>query len=179
MREFTRQDAFQRRRIHINQPIRNALLITEQQLLNMQVVIEKDLDDDLPEILGDANRLEQVFLDIIANSRDAMEGQERERVLHVRSYASELDGRPAVAVEITDTGPGIPLEIRDKIFEPFFTTKEVGKGTGLGLLISFSIVEEHKGRIEVQDPPGGGTSMIVLIPVEQPGTSKDEDGGEA
>ncbi len=163
LREFSRQAEMHRRPISINEPIDNALVITGQQLLNMQIEIRKQLDPDLPPVMADANHLEQVFLDIIANARDAMEELEQ-RVLTIRSYSCHCDGRPSVVVTISDTGPGIPAEVRDKIFEPFFTTKEVGKGTGLGLAICYGIIEEHGGTIRVEDQPEGGTTLRIALP---------------
>ncbi len=159
LREFSRQSEMRREPLEVNRPIRNALVITGQQLLNMQIEIQQDLEEDLPAVLGDANHLEQVFLDIIANARDAMEGLER-RQLHIRSARCEQ----GVEIVISDTGPGIPAEVRDKIFEPFFTTKEAGKGTGLGLSICYGIIEEHGGIIEATRNRQGGTSIRIVLP---------------
>jgi two-component system NtrC family sensor kinase len=164
LREFSRQSALEARPISLVQPLDDALLITGQQLLNHEIDIRREIAADLPQVLGDPNYLEQVFLDIIANARDAMVGQAGERVLTIRAEHTELDGQPAAAVSIADTGPGIPDAIREQIFEPFFTTKEVGKGTGLGLSIAYGIVEQHKGRIEVDSAPGRGATFRIVIP---------------
>jgi len=109
-----------------------------------------------------------VFLDIIANARDAMEGQSGPRELSIRAWRTKLGGRPAAAVTITDTGPGIPDEVREKLFEPFFTTKPVGKGTGLGLSIAYGIIEQHEGRIEAESAPGQGATFRITIPAYEP-----------
>ncbi len=164
LRDFARQSNIERKRIDINEPLSNALLICSQQLMNMHISVEKDLAEDLPAINGDANHLEQVFLDVIANARDALEPVEGEKSLSLRSYTDGLDGNPAVVVEIRDTGPGISPEVIDKIFEPFFTTKPVGKGTGLGLPICYGIIEEHCGRIDVESEAGQGTTFTIRIP---------------
>ncbi|MBI5499603.1 MAG: cache domain-containing protein [Deltaproteobacteria bacterium] len=168
LREFSRQSELEPRPISVLQPLENALLITGQQLLNHQIEIRRDFGEDLPGILGDPSYLEQVFLDIIANARDAMEGREGDKVLTIRAFRATLGDRPAAAVSIGDTGPGIPEAIREQIFEPFFTTKGVGKGTGLGLAIAYGIVEQHKGRIEFDSVPGQGATFRILIPAHEP-----------
>jgi signal transduction histidine kinase len=89
-------------------------------------------------------------------------------VLAIRAWRTELDGRPAAAVSIADTGPGIPEEVREKLFEPFFTTKPVGKGTGLGLSIAYGIIEQHEGRIEAENVPGQGAAFRITIPAYDP-----------
>jgi len=164
LREFSRQTDIDKSEIDINLPLSNALLISRQQLMNMQIEIEHSLTNGLPPILGDANLLEQVFLDLLANARDAIEDQAGERRLRVRTAHSMLNTQPAVAVTISDTGPGIPPEVRDKIFEPFFTTKPMGKGTGLGLSTCHGIIEEHGGRIDLETAHGRGTTLTILLP---------------
>jgi PAS domain S-box-containing protein len=164
LREFSRGPELELRSMRIEQPIDSALLITGQQLMNEQVVIRRDVRPDLPPVLGDAGFLEQALLDVIANAREAMATIDGEKVLAIRAAHATLRGRPAVAVEISDTGPGIPEEIRDKIFEPFFTTKVGGQGTGLGLAVVHGIVEQHGGRIEVDGAPGKGATFRILVP---------------
>ncbi|MBI5015502.1 MAG: Cache 3/Cache 2 fusion domain-containing protein [Deltaproteobacteria bacterium] len=165
LKEFSRETSLELRELDPLLPLENALLLSGQQLLNRGIEVEKDLAPDLPRILGDANALEQVFLNLIANARDALEGVEGPRRVTFAASASELGGRPAVALDVTDTGPGVPPGLRGKIFEPFFTTKEAGQGTGLGLSISYGIVEQHGGRIEVSNGPEGGACFRVLLPV--------------
>ena len=165
LREFSRQAPMALSPLDPHVPLENALLIIGQQLLNLNIRVERELCPDPPHIMGDANHLEQVFLDLIANARDAMNEPGRDRVLSVRSYRDTLNGKPAFCVALCDTGPGVPPGIRDKIFEPFFTTKELGKGTGLGLPICFGIVEAHGGHIELVSEPEKGACFIVTIPV--------------
>lgn len=166
LREFSRQAEMEHVAIDVNETIDNALIITGQQLLNLQIVIERNLAPELPEVLGDANHLEQVFLDMIANARDAMESCER-RELRISTRVEQQEGRGVVVVAISDSGPGVPSEVRDKIFEPFFTTKEIGKGTGLGLAICYGIIQEHGGRIQVEDNPLGGATFNIVLPVAE------------
>jgi signal transduction histidine kinase len=118
----------------------------------LQVVAE--LEEPLPPVLADPSQLEQVFLNICLNGCQAMGGSGR---LVVR--ASAADGR--VAVEIADSGPGIPAEVRPHVFKPFFTTKR--EGNGLGLAISARIVAEHGGHIGYRCPPEGGTVFTITL----------------
>jgi len=167
LREFSRQTKPEFILIDINQPIENAMIITGQQLMNHNINIEKHLSDDLPKILGDVNQLEQVFLNLISNARDAMEDTMEERKLTISSYSVDENGNPYIAVSFKDTGVGIPKDNLDKITEPFFSTKPAGKGTGLGLSLCFGIIESHSGRIEIQSEPAKGTEVKIFIPANK------------
>ncbi len=169
LREFSRQTKPEFQKLDINLPIENVLMITGQQLLNHNISVARDLSDDLPEILGDSNQLEQVFLNLISNARDAMDVTSGSKELTISSYIMEDDGVPFVAVSIKDTGVGIPVKNVDKVFEPFYTTKPVGKGTGLGLSLCFGIIEAHGGRLEIKSRHFKGTEVIVLLPVKESG----------
>jgi PAS domain S-box-containing protein len=166
LKEFSRQTQPEFREIDVNRPIENALMITGQQLLNHNISIVRKLSDNLPKILGDASQLEQVFLNLISNARDAMDTAAGRKELTIRSYKNE--GTSQVAVSVTDTGAGISEENLSKVFEPFFSTKPVGKGTGLGLSLCFGIIEAHGGRIEIKSKPGKGTEVVVYLPVKGP-----------
>jgi len=122
------------------------------------VSVIKELAQNLPAVNGSGNRLQQVFLNLFLNARDAMPSG---GMLEVRT--SSENG--TVSAEVTDTGVGIPGENLHRIFDPFFTTKATGRGTGLGLSVSYGIVQEHKGRIEVRSTPGKGTSFRLDFPV--------------
>ncbi len=165
LRDFSRQSKFDFRPMNITEPIENALLITGQQLLNHGIRIVKDFQPDIPQIRGDANQLEQVFLNLISNARDAMEKGERKRELTLATSLLRHNGWNDVEVIVRDTGAGIPEEDVEKVFEPFFSTKEVGKGTGLGLSICYGIIEAHGGRIEVESKVNEGTTFRVILPV--------------
>jgi PAS domain S-box-containing protein len=170
LREFSRQTKPELQSIDVHQPIENALMITGQQLLNHGISLVRQLAPDLPKILGDANQLEQVFLNLIANARDAIDdggGQKKE--LTITTGLSEDEGAPSILVSIKDTGVGIPPENMEKIFEPFFSTKPVGKGTGLGLSLCYGIVEAHGGRIDIKSQVGEGTKVRITLPVEETG----------
>lgn len=165
LREFSRQTESDFQELEINRPIENALILTGQQLLNHNITIIKKLSEDLPLIIGDSNQLEQVFLNLISNARDAMETVPGPKELTIHSYLSDEDDPPSVVVSVQDTGEGIPEEILDKVLEPFFSTKKVGKGTGLGLSLCFGIVEAHGGRLGIKSQPGVGTEVTIHLPV--------------
>ena len=169
LREFSRQTRPEFQVVDVNQPIENALMITGQQLLNHSIAIKRHLGEDLPKVIGDSSQLEQVFLNIISNARDAMEEKEGSKALTISSYFTEDDTGRWVVVSMKDTGMGIPKENLDKILEPFFTTKPVGKGTGLGLSLCFGIIEAHEGHIEIVSEYGQGTEMKVFLPVKESG----------
>ncbi|MCJ7686931.1 MAG: ATP-binding protein, partial [Desulfobacteraceae bacterium] len=167
--EFSRQTKPEFKEIDINQPVENALIITGQQLLNHNISIVRRLSQDLPKVIGDSNQLEQVFLNLISNARDAMAEITGPKELTILSYMSEYEGSPMVVVSVQDTGEGIPEENLNKVLEPFFSTKPVGKGTGLGLSLCFGIIEAHGGRLEIESQHGSGTEVKILLPAKASG----------
>jgi signal transduction histidine kinase len=122
--------------------------------------VRTDLGSSQPRIFGDSFKLEQVFINLVTNAAHAAADRD---IPEIRLSASERDGFLVIAVE--DNGCGIPEGDRGRIFDPFYTTKRVGEGTGLGLSVSFGIVEEHGGFIEVESQEGEGTKMSVGIPL--------------
>jgi two-component system NtrC family sensor kinase len=122
--------------------------------------IVKELDDHLPEIVGDPQQLQQVFLNLLLNGADAI--PEGGKITIKTSHDKE--GK-TIAIKVQDTGKGIPSELKERIFQPFFTTKGKGKGTGLGLAVSKRIVEEHGGSIEVANNVSGGGAFTIILPV--------------
>jgi len=174
LREFGRKSGpDEMGQVNVNHAIREAFTLLGAQLKLRQIDVRLDLQEDLPPILGVSNRLEQVFLNLVMNARDAMDegGDRAEKVLHIRSF-QEGD---LVGVAVADTGVGIPEEIRERIFEPFFTTKEVGKGTGLGLSISYGIVKDCGGTIRVESKVGAGTTFILTFPAAAGATGQPEE----
>jgi two-component system, LuxR family, sensor kinase FixL len=123
---------------------------------------EPDCAPAISVIYADRQQLRQVLLNLFTNAVDAMPGGGR---LVPRVRSGELAGRPAVVVEVTDTGTGIPPELIPRVSEPFFTTKPEGKGTGLGLAICRRIVKQHQGTMEVESRPGEGTTVRIALPV--------------
>ena len=159
--EFSRQSLGQRTLFDLNEIINRCVeLIGHQPLFhNIEIILE--LDPELPQIIGDPGQLQQVFTNLLLNASDAMSGQGK---FTITSHPAP--GGDGVALAFTDTGPGIPPEIRDKIFEPFFTTKPPGKGTGLGLSIVYGVLQRHGGSIEVDSGPEGGTTFTINLPLE-------------
>jgi PAS domain S-box-containing protein len=165
LKDFSRQSKLDFKQMDISEPIENALLITGQQLLNHGIRVVKDFQPDLPKIRGDSTQLEQVFLNLIANAKDAMETADRKKELTIRTSLIRNYSWNDIEISFTDTGIGIAEENREKIFEPFFSTKEVGKGTGLGLSICYGIIEAHGGRIEVDSRANEGATFRVILPI--------------
>ncbi|MBI4767658.1 MAG: PAS domain S-box protein [Deltaproteobacteria bacterium] len=165
LREFSRQTESDFQELDINQPVENALMLTGQQLLNHNITINRRLTEGLPKIAGDSGQLEQVFLNLISNARDAMETVTGLKELTIHSYLTEEEEETMVVVSVKDTGEGIPEVILSKVLEPFFSTKPVGKGTGLGLSLCFGIVEAHGGRLKIKSQVGIGTEVKILLPV--------------
>jgi two-component system NtrC family sensor kinase len=143
--------------LDLNKVVRETLALVEHQMTKTGVTATLALADNLPRIKGNPGKLQQVFLNLFLNARDAME---RGGVLALKT--SSLDGR--VLITVADSGAGIARENLAKIFDPFFTTKGAKKGTGLGLSISYGIVREHGGDIEVQSEIGAGTRFELSFP---------------
>ena len=162
MRDFARIADTKPGKADINKPIRDVFKIIGEQLRLRQIELELHLDENLPPIMADSNRLEQVFINLVTNARNAMEDKMSgpTKLLKIRSFINNGD----VTVTVSDTGIGIPEDIIDRIFDPFFTTKEVGKGTGLGLSISYGIVKDYGGTIRVESEVGTGTTFELRFP---------------
>ncbi len=161
--DFSRPKARLKRRADLNQIIEDALFLVKHHHKYRGITLERELTDGLPVIEANHEQLIQVFLSLMLNAIDAMEGK---GVLSVRT-GSYRDGREVMA-EFEDTGAGIPRDALAKIFEPFFTTKQPGRGTGLGLSICYGIVQEHGGRILVDSQIGRGSIFRVTLPVHPP-----------
>ncbi|MCG2774755.1 MAG: PAS domain S-box protein [Desulfobacterales bacterium] len=168
MREFGRKSDVTKRKTDTNKVLSKALEIFAQQLKLREIEVVKELQEDLPPILADSNRLEQVFINLLINARDAIEAKWEEsdhkggdKKIFLKTGSK--DGM--VIIEVKDTGIGIPQSIFDKIFEPFFTTKKVGRGTGLGLSISYGIIQDFGGSIHVLSNKNGGASFVIKLPV--------------
>ncbi len=157
---FSRPSALQVSRLDLNALLTECLALLSPKLYGHKVEVHCDLDKSLPQVLGDADRLEQVFINILNNAIEAMPQGGR---LAVTTGANA--GRHVYA-QVTDTGLGITEEDLKKVFDPFFTTKQPGRGTGLGLSVSYGIIRDHGGSIEVSSVPGRGTTFQVILPLE-------------
>jgi len=154
---FSRTGAAEFTEVNLNTVLEEALSLVSHPFKTARITVIKSLGRGLPPVHGSTNRLQQVFLNLFLNARDAMPGG---GMLEVRTGWNN----GSVEVEITDTGAGIPQEFLNRIFDPFFTTKSSGRGTGLGLSVSYGIVKEHAGKIEVRSTPGKGTSFRLEFP---------------
>ena len=157
LRNFTRLDEDERKPADINQGIESALLMLKHQLKNRVEVIKEF--GKLPPVMCYPGKLNQVFLNLLANAGQAIAGKGQ---IFIKTFS---DGE-IVTISIRDTGAGMTPEVRKHIFEPFFTTKPVGEGTGLGLPITYGIIEAHDGNIEVYSEPGMGTEFVITLPVK-------------
>lgn len=175
LRIFARTDSLNDTKpIDINQPLKNVFLLIGESLRLKDIAVRKEFSNSTLLVNANANRLEQVFLNIIQNAKDAMEKLpvDAPKVLTIKSFPGENN---AVEVRISDNGGGIPTEIRKKVFEPFFTTKEVGKGTGLGLSIAYNIVRDMGGNIEFHVDERVGTTFILTFPNMIQSNAKDNN----
>jgi len=161
---LARQRPPERRRVVLNEVIREALDIVSYPLRMDGVDVVLDLDPELPVLMGDPHQLHQVVLNLVTNAQDAMRGNDGPRMMVVSSSFDKRARR--VRLEVSDTGPGIPAAVRSRLFEPFFTTKPQGQGTGLGLSLCQGVVENHGGTIEAESEEGKGALFRVELPLE-------------
>lgn len=168
VRSFARKSDFKMQELDINQPIEDSLMLLRQQLKVRNIQLKIFPGENLPRVKGDPNQLEQVFLNLIANARDALDQSKsrKRRELVVRTSLSK--DKNNVETIFQDTGCGISKENMKNIFNPFFTTKSSSRGIGLGLSITYRIIENHKGRIEVFSEEGNGTTFKIILPMFTP-----------
>jgi two-component system NtrC family sensor kinase len=166
---FARQHKPERRLIDLNEIVRNTIELRRYALRGQGIDVQTQLDPSLPHTLGDSFQLQQVFLNLIANSEHALRSVHRDRVITIRTWQAGA----SLSVSVSDTGEGIAPEALPQIFNPFYTTKEVGEGTGLGLSISDGIVREHGGRIAVESTLGVGSMFTVELPLTEPASAMD------
>jgi C4-dicarboxylate-specific signal transduction histidine kinase len=148
--------------VDVDDVIERSLLLVQEQLRLRGIEVELELCPDELLVLANPIQLEQVFINLLTNARDALEDSRRKLI----KIASDRD-EERIKIAFSDTGPGIPRELQQRIFDPFFTTKEVGTGTGLGLSITYSILKEYGGEISVANRRGGGATFLIELPVAQ------------
>lgn len=168
LRTFSRQATGHMELIRVNQAVEDSLSMLSEQLKLQNIEIHLQLDENLPQVRGDTNQIEQVVLNLITNARDSLDRAEKKEI-SLRTYQDN----GSVVIEVVDSGSGIPSEIIENVFDPFFTTKPVDKGTGLGLSISHGIVELHGGEIEVESTPDKGSIFRVKLPAVENGMAND------
>jgi two-component system NtrC family sensor kinase len=147
--------------IDLNRVLDDTIQLLESQLRNTQIEVVRSYGAELPLVPGNAPKLQQVFMNLILNARDAMPEGGRLEI----STASDED---SVIIKFRDSGMGIDPEHLSKIYDPFFTTKGIGKGTGLGLAVSYGIIKDHSGHIDVESKPGEGALFMITLPLATP-----------
>jgi PAS domain S-box-containing protein len=153
-----RQSPMERRPVDMNAVVEETLMLVGKQMSKDRIQILTTLDPDLPKIRGEPHTLQQVLMNLLVNARDAMPGGGIVRIETSRATGQE----GGVRLVVGDTGPGIPADVLPRISEPFYTTKTAG--TGLGLPLSYNIIREHGGQVEVDSAPGRGTRFIITLP---------------
>jgi len=170
--DFAREKTPEKAMVDINQLIQETVRFVERSAALQQIEIATELDPDLPCLSVDADLMKQVFMNILVNAQQAINGPGRivvrTRLHTARRLPDCAGGQPAVEIAVTDTGCGIPEANLQRIFDPFFTSKEVGKGTGLGLSVSYGIVRSHGGEIAVESTVGEGSTFRVCLPARVP-----------
>jgi hypothetical protein len=157
LRNFARLEEGERKRADINQCLESTLLMLKHQLKN-RVEVVKDFGE-IPLTTCYPGKLNQAFLNVLANAGQAIAGPGK--IFIKTSHDGE-----AVTISIKDTGKGMTEEVKKRLFEPFFTTKPVGEGTGLGMSITYGIIEEHAGKIAVYSEPGKGSEVVITLPAK-------------
>ncbi|MFZ0929207.1 MAG: ATP-binding protein, partial [Syntrophobacteraceae bacterium] len=164
LKDFARlEESGHARPVQVNDVIQKTMTIVGAQLRKQGVKIAIELAEDLPEIEGHFNKLEQVVANLLVNAAHAVKGRDDGSILVSTRYVERLD---AVIVTVEDNGSGVTQDIMDRIFDPFFTTRRSNGGTGLGLSVSYGLIEEHKGTIGVLSKPGVGSRFTVFLPVD-------------
>jgi C4-dicarboxylate-specific signal transduction histidine kinase len=159
LRTFGRAASVSYEPVVLSQVIRRAISLMKEQLRLRQIEVQLDFSDEDATVVGNAIQLEQVFINLLSNARDAM-AHEPQKVITI-TYAVQHN---MVELRFCDTGPGVPVGLEQRIFDPFFTTKEVGAGTGLGLSITYGIIKEHQGTIVIDNHPGEGANFLIQLP---------------
>ncbi len=170
---FSRQSKKEAKRIDLKKLIDITLFMNSNLLKINGIKVEKNLTQDIPDIIGAEDQLQQVFMNLVSNAAVAMETTETKRLTIAVKHSLKKNN---VTVTFSDTGVGIPKEHFGRLFEPFFTTKKKGKGVGLGLSVAYGIVKDHGGCIDVASEPGKGTTFTVVLPLNPPKTGHEKRG---
>lgn len=168
LKEFSHVDGSEWTYASMENCIESTLKIINNEI-KYHITLEKEYENNLPEVFCQPMQINQVLLNILVNASQAIEGEGIIRI-SVNTHADHF-----VQIHIKDNGCGIPAEIQDKIFDPFFTTKEVGSGTGLGLSVSYGIIKNHRGKIELNSQIGEGTEFIITLPIDNSDKHDRED----
>jgi C4-dicarboxylate-specific signal transduction histidine kinase len=157
--KFARQEKVDFSKICLNNVVEETTAIVAHQMSINNVKVELDLTDDDTDIEGNSNQIQQVIMNLMINAQQALNGDSDGKIL-IRTEHQAGN----IRIEIVDNGPGIPEHVVSKVFEPFFTTKATGKGTGLGLSVSYGIIKDHNGELQVKSAEGNGSTFTITIP---------------
>ncbi len=172
---FARTGTPERALVDINDVVRRTLALRAYHLTTLNVAVETVLDPDGPRVWANGSQLQQLLLNLLINAEQALLATDGPRRIVIRTHATETE----VVLDVADTGPGVPSDIRTKIFDPFFTTKPEGTGTGLGLSICYGIVRDHRGRIWVDPAPATGATFHVTLPRDPRSVMREETAAPA
>jgi two-component system NtrC family sensor kinase len=175
--DFSRQTELDREPTDVNRLVRFTISLVENQSLIKGVTLNFEPGEGLPQLTLDRNQMQSVLLNIIINALDATEPGGSITITTGMGLSASKPDQKGVQIVCADTGCGIPPENLDKLFDPFFTTKEIGQGTGLGLAVSYGIVERHGGTIWVQSKVGRGSTFTVWLPIEEESTKHEDTRG--
>lgn len=167
LRNFARGVKEQHEEVNLQRVLDDALFIADNRIRGSGVALVRKTGEAAFLVTGAANQLEQVFVNLIGNACDAMVGRSRRR-LTIDIAEDALDEKPAWTCRVSDSGPGVPADDRERLFKAFYTTKPKGKGTGIGLSISAGIVKEHGGTLACRASPEGGACFAVTLPARSP-----------
>ncbi|HEU5382365.1 MAG TPA: ATP-binding protein [Ktedonobacteraceae bacterium] len=159
LRTFGRAASVSYEPVNVSQVIYSSISLLQEQLRLRQIEVQVQMPSEEVIVIGNAIQLEQVFLNLLTNARDALTDVQEKYI-----YITCIHEAKFVEIRVSDTGPGISPEIEQRIFDPFFTTKEVGAGTGLGLSITYSIIQEHQGAIMLESHAQGGARFLIQLP---------------
>jgi two-component system NtrC family sensor kinase len=157
---FARAGGKERSLVDLNEIARRTFALRSYHLSTLNITVSLELDRSEPKVWGNGSELQQMLLNFLINAEQALVAVESPRTLTLRTAG----GDQSATIECSDTGPGIPADIRERIFDPFFTTKPEGMGTGLGLSICYGIVHDHGGQLTVESEPGHGATFRVTLP---------------
>lgn len=164
--DFSRETRLNLEPTEVNDTVQSAISLTDNQALMKGVTMRFIPGENLPMVTLDRSQIQSVLMNVIINALDATEKGGSIHISTCTSLSVQSAQQKGVEIAISDTGCGIPPENLDKLFDPFFTTKQVGQGTGLGLAVSFGIIQRHGGTIRVQSEQGKGSTFVVWLPVE-------------
>ena len=165
--DFSRQTALYPESLNLHNLVRSTVALVENQALVKGILLKFEPGENIPSVTADSSQIQSVLMNILLNALDATDPGGSVTISSRRQSSSEKAGQKGVDLAVTDTGCGIPPDNINKLFDPFFSTKEVGQGTGLGLSVSYGIIERHGGTIRVQSEVGKGSTFTIWLPIEE------------